>query len=306
MGAAPQKARFGTGVSFDVAAARFIFTSGGTGDASSIRLESDPGSLAEEYLGMFTLVPNGNQPPLKSNVLVTDVAENAVRGKPSVPAQLTSEPLTINTNRAVSVIEANSEFLVTVNGISGRVKVPAMSYTMEAFAQALQDGINRIEEGGRKVLGVKVAFNPTTKQLEFTTGTTGDESSIQVTGHPDWGLANTEMRFGRTTEWIKLAQNTAAGALQYVKNGKQTEDASDLSTKTEWWPVYLDRGELTFNLTGKPVSPIKPMGFETVFLQGGKGALTFLATSFISYQGQKMFQGFLFRFGNYYVLFPFQ
>jgi flagellar hook-basal body protein len=124
------------------------------------------------------------------------------------------------------------------------------------------------------VLGVKVAFNPTTKQLEFTTGTTGDESSIQVTGHPDWGLANTEMRFGRTTEWIKLAQNTAAGALQYVKNGKQTEDASDLSTKTEWWPVYLDRGELTFNLTGKPVSPIKPMGFETVFLQGGKGALT--------------------------------
>lgn len=275
LGSTPDKARFGTGISFDVAAARFVFTSGGTGDASSIRVESEPGSLAEEYLGMYVNLPTGTGGAMvKSNVLVTDVAENAVRGKPSLPAQLTSEPLTINTNRAVSVIEANSEFLVTVNGISGRVKVPAMSYTMEAFAQAMQDGINRIEEGGRKVLGVKVAFNPSTKQLEFTTGTTGDESSIQVTGHPDWGLANTEMRFGRTTEWIKLAQNTAAGALQYVKNGQQTEDASDLSTKTEWWPVYLDRGELTFNLTGKPVSPIKPMGFETVFLQGGKGALT--------------------------------
>jgi flagellar hook-basal body protein len=62
--------------------------------------------------------------------------------------------------------------------------------------------------------------------------------------------------------------------LQYVRNGNQTEDISDLNTKTEWWPVFLDRGELTFNLTGKPVSPIKPMGFETAFLQGGKGALT--------------------------------
>jgi len=121
---------------------------------------------------------------------------------------------------------------------------------------------------------VKVEWDTKTKQLTFTTGTTGDGASIQVTGSQDWGLANTEMRFGQTTEWIKLAQYTDNNALQYVRNGKQTEDISDLNTKTEWWPVYLDRGELTFDLTGKPVSPIKAMGFETAFLEGGKGALT--------------------------------
>jgi flagellar hook-basal body protein len=36
----------------------------------------------------------------------------------------------------------------------------------------------------------------------------------------------------------------------------------------------LDRGELTFDLTGKPISPINAMAFETAFLEGGKGALT--------------------------------
>jgi len=38
--------------------------------------------------------------------------------------------------------------------------------------------------------------------------------------------------------------------------------------------VYLDRGELSFDLTGKPVSPLTAMPFETAFLDGGKGALT--------------------------------
>jgi flagellar hook-basal body protein len=90
----------------------------------------------------------------------------------------------------------------------------------------------------------------------------------------DWGLANTEMQFGATTDWKKLAQFTENGALQFVKNGVQTEDATGLSGKTEWWPVYLDRGELSFDLTGKPVSPLTGMPFETAFLQGGKGALT--------------------------------
>jgi flagellar hook-basal body protein len=124
------------------------------------------------------------------------------------------------------------------------------------------------------VLGVTVAFDPKTKQLNFTTGTTGSNAAIQVSGAADWGLANTEMQFGTTTDWKKLTQFTENGALQFVKNGEQTEDGEGVSDKTEWWPVYLDRGELSFDLTGKPVSPLTGMPFETAFLQGGKGALT--------------------------------
>jgi flagellar hook-basal body protein len=82
------------------------------------------------------------------------------------------------------------------------------------------------------------------------------------------------MQFGATTDWKKLTQFTQNGAPQYVKNGEQTEDLTGLSDKTEWWPVYLDRGELSFDLTGKVVSPLTSLPFETTFLQGGKGALT--------------------------------
>jgi flagellar hook-basal body protein len=36
----------------------------------------------------------------------------------------------------------------------------------------------------------------------------------------------------------------------------------------------LDRGELSFDMSGKPVSPLQTMPFETAILQGGTGALT--------------------------------
>jgi flagellar hook-basal body protein len=131
-----------------------------------------------------------------------------------------------------------------------------------------------VSDAGRLVKGVTVAFNPLTKQIEFTTPTTGDEASIQVSGSADWGLDATEIQFGQTSSWIALQQYSENGVTQYVKNGVQTEDSTDVSSNTEWWPVYLDRGELSFNLAGKPLSPLVKMPYETAFLDGGKGALT--------------------------------
>jgi flagellar hook-basal body protein len=203
-------------------------------------------------------------------------ATEAVRGKKSDAATLRGETMTINTTKSVAVSSGNQDFFATVDGIASTFKVPAGSYTMEKLAETIQGKINEIidTESGRKVTGVTVGFDTKTKQLTFTTGTNGDNASIQVSGSADWGLSNTEMQFGATTDWVKLSHYTENGALQYVKNGGQTEDASELSTKTEWWPVYLDRGELSFDLTGKPVSPLTAMPFETAFLEGGKGALT--------------------------------
>ncbi len=270
-------ARYGITVDFNPDSGRFTFNSGTTGDASSIKLETTKGTaqdndaqrLANNLLGI----------PVEDDVGVLNTPsslDNAARGKPSYPAVLTGETLTINSTGNIGVVEGNNDFTVAIDGITAKISVDTGTYSMETLATKLQDKINSIVDpvSGRMVAGVKVAWDSRAKQLTFTTGTTGDSASIQVTGHPDWGLANTEMRFGQTTEWIKLAQYTDNGALQYVRNGKQTEDISDLNTKTEWWPVFLDRGELTFDLTGKPISPIKPMGFETAFLDGGKGALT--------------------------------
>jgi flagellar hook protein FlgE len=270
-------ARYGITVNFNPDAGRFTFNSGTTGDLSNIRLETTSGTadtdeavLSNNLLGVAVDTAGAGLLRTPSSL------DDALRGKPSYPAVLTSETLTINTSGNVAVVEANNDFTVSVDGISTKISIDTGTYSMETLAAKLKEKINTIVDPvtQREVAGVDVKWDVKTKQLVFSTGTTGDAASIQVTGHPDWGLANSEMRFGQTTQWIKLAQYTDNGALQYVRNGNQTEDISDLNTKTEWWPVFLDRGELTFNLTGKPVSPIKPMGFETAFLQGGKGALT--------------------------------
>ena len=262
-----KNARYGITVAFNPDTARFSFSSGTTGDGSSISI-TDADTQAVNLMGL------ADAPALSVSTSPTE----AVRGKPSTAAVLSGETMTINTTKSVLVTSANKDFFVSVDGIASKIELPyPTTYTnIDTFAKALQDKINTIvdAETGRKVTGVTVAFDPKTKQLNFTTGTTGDNASIQVTGPADWGLANTEMQFGATTEWKKLAQFTENGALQFVKNGAQTEDATGLSSKTEWWPVYLDRGELSFDLTGKPVSPLTGMPFETAFLQGGKGALT--------------------------------
>jgi flagellar hook protein FlgE len=271
-------ARYGITVAFNPDSGRYTFNSGTTGDASSIRLETttstatatDEETLANNILGI-TVDSTG-----AGLVQTPSALDTAQRGKPSYPATLASETLTINTSGNVAVVEANNDFTVSVDGISTKISVDTGNYSMETLAAKLKEKINSIVDPvtKREVAGVDVKWDAKVKQMVFSTGTTGDAASIQVTGHPDWGLANTEMRFGQTTQWIKLAQYADNGALQYVRNGKQTEDISDLNTKNDWWPVFLDRGELTFDLTGKPISPIKPMGFETAFLQGGKGALT--------------------------------
>jgi flagellar hook-basal body protein len=261
-----QNARFGIAVQFDPDAAKFSIASGTTGDASSIEI-TGANDTAISLMGLNS-----------TEMMVESSGTEALRGKASEPAVLKSETMTINTAKSVLVTSANKDFFVSVDGIAAKIELPfPTTFTnIETFAKALQDKINTIvdADSGKKVTGVTVGFDPKTKQLSFTTATTGDNSSIQVTGPADWGLANTEMQFGATTEWKKLAQYTENGALQYVKNGQQTEDATGISTKTEWWPVFLDRGELSFDLTGKPVSPLTGMPFETAFLQGGKGALT--------------------------------
>src|SRR5574343_609607 len=203
--------------------------------------------------------------------------DKAERGKVSTPAVLTGEVITSNTTGSVRVSSTNKDFFVTVGNISGNVEVPPATYpSMDKFAAALQDSINSLVDTttGRKVSGVTVGWDSTSKRLNFSTGETGEAVSLQVSGSPDWGLANTKMTYGATSQWIELKQFTQNGVPQYVKNGQQTEDMTDLSGKTEWWPVYLDRGELSFDLTGKPLSPLPKMPFETAFLAGGKGALT--------------------------------
>jgi flagellar hook-basal body protein len=80
---------------------------------------------------------------------------------------------------------------------------------------------------------------------------------------------------GETTRWIEPLQATDSdGFPLYVdRDGKETTDASDFSedeTRDLWIPVFLDKGELTFDTAGKIVSPLSAIKFrpETIGTSG--------------------------------------
>jgi len=265
--------RYGVKVTFAPDSNTFKCSSGTTGDNSSI-VVSGANDLSRKVLG---LPDPTNADITKRELRVDPNLDKADRGKSSLPASLTGEAITSNTSGSVTVGSTNKDFFITYGNISGSVEVSPGTYTsMDKLATALQDSINSLVDTttGRKVSGVTVGWNATSKKFTFTTGETGAAVSFQISGSNDWGLANTEIARGSNSEWIPLTQFKQNGVPQYVKNGAQTEDISDLSTKTQWWPVYLSRGELSFGLSGKTLSPLTKMPFETAFLAGGKGALT--------------------------------
>ena len=91
--------------------------------------------------------------------------------------------------------------------------------------------------------------------MTFSTGTQGDDSFLKVTGPSIWGLTDLDSARGLTSEWMVPPQSeNANGVPLYVdRDGNETTEAGDFSeaeTLDLWSPVYLDKGELTFDTAG--------------------------------------------------------
>jgi flagellar hook-basal body protein len=67
--------------------------------------------------------------------------------------------------------------------------------------------------------------------------------------------------------------------------GVETASADGFTTLPEWSPIFLDKGELTFDTSGNLVSPTGGAQLDTVFLAGGRGALNLT----IDYSGTTQF-----------------
>jgi flagellar hook-basal body protein len=262
--------RYGVDVKYDTASKQFIIYSGTTGDASSVKLTVSDSDPAATELGLVT-----TETPAST--------VDAVRGKPSSPAVLNGSAITVNTSGSVSVNDLNNKFSVTVNGVKGTITLdaPNNTGTIKDLAAALQTAINELEDPvtGKPVRGVTVGFDAVNNRLTFTTGNTGDSASVKVTGSADWGLSTSEMARGVTSNWYSMRQFTETSdgiqKPQFIdENGVQTALRDGFTTLPTWSPIYLDRGELSFDLSGKTLSPRSNMLFDTAFLEGGKGALT--------------------------------
>jgi flagellar hook-basal body protein len=115
--------------------------------------------------------------------------------------------------------------------------------------------------------------------LKFTTGTTGSQSYIKVSGNATWGLANTTGARGVDSTWIKPTQATVAtggvAVPQYIDQfGNETSSPDGFTTLPTWSPIYLGKGELTFDTSGSLVSPKVGTQLNTVYLPNGAGSLT--------------------------------
>ena len=264
--------RFGMKVEYDTVNKVFTMKSGTTGDKSSMSISS-ANATATALLGF------SNAAVAKSSV--------ATRGISSTPGVATGATPTINTSNNFAVDATNNTFVVTVDGIKGNVVIPIDSnYSLTRFMSELEKGINALGlnpevPGGtqKTVNGVKVTYDALKNRFVFTTGTKGSDSFIKISGSANWGLENVDAGRGTTTSWIKPTQrkDVVNGTPQpkYIDGaGNETTNADGFTTLPPWSPIYLDKGELTFDTGGNLVSPVKGTQLETVYLEGGKGALT--------------------------------
>ena len=263
--------RYGIKVNFDAVSKSFTVSSGTTGDYSAITIDK----VSASGLSLLGL-PTAGATVTKSSV--------ALRGISSTPAVAIGKTPTVNVANNFAVDATNNRFVITVDGIKGDVVIPtSATYSLASFTRELEKGINALAsadgDSPTTVNGVKVSYDYTKNIFKFTSGTQGSDSFIKVSGSNAWGLDQVEAGRGTTSTWIKPAhhKDIVGGALaaKYIdKDGKETTNGDGYTSLPAWSPIFLDKGELTFNTAGKLFSPLKGTQLETVYLAGGKGALT--------------------------------
>jgi flagellar hook-basal body protein len=271
--------RFGMKVTYNTGDKTFSFASGTTGDTSTISITPIDSTSGADAL-------DAGINPLALSIFGLKTAavaksDLALRGILSTPAVAYGTSPSINMNNNFSVTAENNSFIVAVDDVRGTVTIPVGSdYSLAKFKKELETQINLLADStGKTVSGVKVNFDTVNQRFNFTTATATSSSFIKVSGNGRWGLEDPQSGLGTTSSWIKPTQalETAGGTSKLVyidETGKETTNGDGFTTSPVWTPIYLDKGELTFDTGGNIVSPSSALQLETVFLAGGKGALT--------------------------------
>lgn len=182
-------------------------------------------------------------------------------GLKSEPAQAVGGPAKDPLNsQPIFLNPANLEttFNVSVNGVNVNIEIPGGNYIGTTLAELLQQRINQMRdpESGETIGGVTVKYQPNENNFVFTTGTTGDTSTIRIKGPAKLGLDDVPLSVGSVPTIAKLVQATNENGIPlYVNEYGETVDTEPDNLVTDYYPLYLDEGELTFDKTGKLISP---------------------------------------------------
>jgi flagellar hook-basal body protein len=235
--------RYGIRVDYLKDQRKFVFSSGTTGERSLITVSVGENLRAADLLGI-------------SDTYTAEVVKSSGSGLESKPAVTTGSKAGIDVSGTFSVTANDNTVNVTIDGIDGSFRVPAGAYTGATFASALETRINAIAaSNGRSVGGVKVNFDSNNSRFVFTSGTTLEESFINVNGHPNFGLSATTQERGSVPKVTVLVQaKDLDGNLLYIdKDGKETTKKPE--NLPNYAPIYLTKGQLTFDTAGKLISP---------------------------------------------------
>ena len=199
-----------------------------------------------------------------------EVGYTAATGIRSTPAVATGAEALVDMQNAFTLTTAGDEnrFNVVVNGVSAFIELPEKNYTGITMATALEARINQMQHPitGQPVGGVDVSYNAANNNFVFTTGTMGDTSTFKIDGALRFGLQDIPLGIGNTTEIKTPTQATDdLGRPLFVSpTGEITTRTDDFADNIveDFYPLYLDDGELTFNKAGELISPITKVSYD--------------------------------------------
>ena len=274
--------RYGINVNYNSDTKDFTFSSGTTGEAIAANgalgvTETQKASNIE--VGRYLLSTSdgsvvdttdhfsGNNDLMGVGLTKSDAVFTSGRGIAASPAQVVGAAAKEKLTEVfrLSSIGGENTFNVSVNGINGVIEVPPGFYVGSTLAEALQEKINQIADPntGETVGGVVVKYDPNANNFTFTTGTTGDTSTIKVKGTTRLGLDDVPLGVGNVPKIFNLVQATNAdGIALFVDASGNVVETPPENLVEGYFPLYIDEGELTFDKSGKLVSPKKNVHYE--------------------------------------------
>jgi flagellar hook protein FlgE len=198
-------------------------------------------------------------------------------GLVSTPAIAEGAEALMDMTRAFTVtsIANENQFTVVANGVSALITLPEGNYKGPTLAAALETRINQMVNpiSGEAVGGVEVVYDSVKNNITFTSATTGEGSILSVKGALRFGLNDVPLGLGDTAKVRAPVQATDEdGRPLYISpTGEITANNQDFvdNMVEDFYPLYLDEGELTFGLNGEIISPItnvKYTGFPSTEL----------------------------------------
>ena len=274
--------RFGITVQYNSDTQNFTFASGTTGEliaADGALGVTSAQSASSITVGRYSLSTtdgsvidttdhfSGDNHLMSVGVSKTDAIATAGRGLASSAAVSIGDAANEDLTSVFRMTNTNGEnvFNVSVNGISGVIEIPTGFYVGSTLAEALESRINQIQDPvtGDTVGGVTVRYDSTDNNFTFTTGTTGNTSTIKVKGAARFGLDDVPLGVGDVPQIYNLVQATNAdGVALYVDATGNVVTQPPANLVTGYYPLYIDEGELTFDNGGRIISPKNLVHYE--------------------------------------------